>query len=224
MNEKPYQMDKVENFFSAFADKWDSLYGGKRNFLLRIFDNIFRRDIWERYEVTFNILGNDFTDKTILDIGCGSGLYCIEAARRGAKKIVGIDCAEDMLKIARKNINESGYQDKCEFIYGKFPGDVKEGNFNFTIIMGVMDYVENPLDFLKVARYTTSEISLISFPGKHWFRAPLRKYRYKIMGRCNVYTYDEPLIRALCKDAGYSKIDINFIRHSGTCYIVTAYC
>ena len=44
----------------------------------------------------------DFTDKTVLDLGCGYGWHCLYAAEHGAKKIVGIDLSEKMLAVARK--------------------------------------------------------------------------------------------------------------------------
>lgn len=43
----------------------------------------------------------------ILDVGCGTGNYSIKIARYGAD-IVGIDCSEQMLEIARNKTREEG--------------------------------------------------------------------------------------------------------------------
>lgn len=40
--------------------------------------------------------------KTFLDIGCAEGFFCIEAARRGAKKVLGIESDRSRIKIAKK--------------------------------------------------------------------------------------------------------------------------
>ena len=34
----------------------------------------------------------DLTGRTVLDIGCNGGFYAIEMKRRGAERVVGIDC------------------------------------------------------------------------------------------------------------------------------------
>ncbi len=101
----PYdeQEAKTGEFFSGFAAKWDSLYGGKRNLFWRVLDNWLRRDIQQRYQLTFERLGPDLRGQTVLDIGCGSGIYCFEAARRGADRVVGIDLAEGMISLARQD-------------------------------------------------------------------------------------------------------------------------
>lgn len=44
----------------------------------------------------------DLSNKTVLDLGCGWGENCKEFVSRGAKKIVGIDCSQNMLEMAKK--------------------------------------------------------------------------------------------------------------------------
>ena len=41
--------------------------------------------------------------KVVIDFGCGSGMDAIELARAGARKVIGIDIREDVLKKAREN-------------------------------------------------------------------------------------------------------------------------
>jgi len=40
------------------------------------------------------------TDKTILDVGCGYGFYSFIAERLGARKVIGVDFSEEMIKQA----------------------------------------------------------------------------------------------------------------------------
>lgn len=44
----------------------------------------------------------DFTDKRVLDIGCGFGWHDFYASEHGAKSVLGIDLSKNMLKVAAK--------------------------------------------------------------------------------------------------------------------------
>ena len=49
----------------------------------------------------------DLSEKTVLDLGCGYGHNCLDFVQRGAKRIVGVDISEKMLKVAK---NESVHE------------------------------------------------------------------------------------------------------------------
>mgnify|MGYP000022652662 CR=1 FL=1 len=44
----------------------------------------------------------DFTDKRVLDLGCGFGWHCRYAAEQGARSVLGTDLSEKMLERARE--------------------------------------------------------------------------------------------------------------------------
>ena len=52
--------------------------------------------IYDRFDFVFEKC-TDLEDSSILDIGSGTGAYCIEFASRNAKKVVGIDIAPSMV-------------------------------------------------------------------------------------------------------------------------------
>lgn len=219
------QNDAVGQFFSDFAQTWDTLYGGKRNAFWRWFDSVFRRDVYERYQLTFDRLGQDLRGRRMLDIGCGSGVYCFEAARRGATQVVGVDAALNMIAHARDTAAAQGWSGVCEFHCEGFPSGslVPAEPFDWVIVMGVMDYVASPAEFLRGVRAVTAGAAVFSFPGSHWLRAPLRKWRYRLLGRPSVFKYREWEIRDLLAAAGFRRVDVNRLDHSGICYIVTAW-
>jgi 2-polyprenyl-3-methyl-5-hydroxy-6-metoxy-1,4-benzoquinol methylase len=61
---------------------------------------------------------NLFYNKIVLDIGCGTGILSLFAAKAGAKQVIGID-ASDVYKQAIANVHENGYEDVITIVHGK---------------------------------------------------------------------------------------------------------
>jgi len=59
-----------------------------------------------------------FQGKTVLDIGCGTGILCMFAADAGAARVIGIDCA-DIADIAVQIVEENGFADRITILKGK---------------------------------------------------------------------------------------------------------
>ena len=59
-----------------------------------------------------------FKDKIVLDIGCGTGILSIFAAKAGAKHVYGIEFA-DVADYATTIINKNGLGDKITIIKSK---------------------------------------------------------------------------------------------------------
>lgn len=65
------------------------------------------------------LLGPDFlpqvAGKTVLDFGCGNGTECIEIARAGAARVLGVDIREAPLSDARRAARAAGVESRCCF-------------------------------------------------------------------------------------------------------------
>eukprot|EP00297_Palpitomonas_bilix_P026173 CAMPEP_0113889298 /NCGR_PEP_ID=MMETSP0780_2-20120614/13405_1 /TAXON_ID=652834 /ORGANISM="Palpitomonas bilix" /LENGTH=366 /DNA_ID=CAMNT_0000878353 /DNA_START=11 /DNA_END=1111 /DNA_ORIENTATION=+ /assembly_acc=CAM_ASM_000599 len=59
-----------------------------------------------------------FKDKVVLDVGCGTGILCLFAAKAGAKHVYGIDCSQ-IITSAREIVASNGFADKITLIKGK---------------------------------------------------------------------------------------------------------
>jgi 2-polyprenyl-3-methyl-5-hydroxy-6-metoxy-1,4-benzoquinol methylase len=226
MSSNERQSQDVGEFFSEFAAKWSTLYGGRRSAIWRWLDWSLRRDIYERYQWTFAELGENLRGKSILDIGCGDGIYSLEAARRGADFVLGLDVAEGMVALCNARCQEAGLEHAVKFQCTSFPPSIElpalQRKFDVTVVMGVMDYVPDPAGFLSAVRERTSQFALISFPGKQWLRWQARRWRYKLLGRCAVFHYTDAEVRDCCRRAGWSNLKTEYLRHSGGCHLVRA--
>ena len=115
-----YLDEKFKNsVFSDFSGKinHDYYYGSYSNFHIHeemLKDNVrtktYQRAIEDNHE--------DFKDKIVLDIGCGTGILSIFAARAGAKHVYAIENAE-IATFATEIIKQNGLSDKITVIKGK---------------------------------------------------------------------------------------------------------
>lgn len=211
------ETEDAARFFHSFADRFDTLYDEQRGPMMRWLDRRFRRDMFERFERTFESFG-DLTDKTVLDVGCGSGPYLLEAVRRGAAHVTGIDPAQGMLDLARARLRSAELDGRYDLIASPFPGPAL-GEHDFAMVMGVMDYVADAPRFLEALRPLVRRTAALSFPSRHWLRTPIRAVRYRLR-RCPLFFYDAAQIERLAKEAGYSRVRIHKIHGAGLDYHV----
>lgn len=65
-------------------------------------------------ESLFNIIQNDIPNSIFLDLFSGSGAIGLEAASRGAKKVILCDKSREAIKIINKNIEKTHLKEKVE--------------------------------------------------------------------------------------------------------------
>ena len=65
-------------------------------------------------ESLFNIIQNKIVDSIFLDLFSGSGAIGLEAASRGAKKVILCDKSKEALNIIKKNIEKTHLEEKAQ--------------------------------------------------------------------------------------------------------------
>ena len=71
---------------------------------------------------------NDIVDRTVLDLGCGTGRLALGAAFLGAKDVVGVDIDRTAVKTAKQNAIEAGLAERTQWVVGDI--DVVSGRFD----------------------------------------------------------------------------------------------
>jgi protein arginine N-methyltransferase 3 len=57
-----------------------------------------------------------FENATVMDIGCGTGILSLLAAKAGAKKVWAIEASEEVAKKAETIVKENDYEDVITFV------------------------------------------------------------------------------------------------------------
>ncbi|KAI9294486.1 S-adenosyl-L-methionine-dependent methyltransferase [Neoconidiobolus thromboides FSU 785] len=109
-----------------------------------------------------------FQDKVVLDVGCGTSILSMFAAKCGAKHVYGVDMS-DIIHQARKIVKENDLEDKITLIQGKMEEVVLPVDKVDIIISEWMGYFllyESMLDTVLVARDRYLSEGGLIFPDK----------------------------------------------------------
>jgi ubiquinone/menaquinone biosynthesis C-methylase UbiE len=198
------ERDQVKDYFERCADRFDGFYKeGHRSLFQHLAHVVFRKPgLARRFQATVDILG-DVRGKAILDVGCGSGIYAVYFARKGAE-VTGVDFSGGMLALARKNAGD----ENCEvhLIHDDFLRHPLNARFDHTLFIGVFDYVKKSdlLSYFEKALRVTGQKIVATFPKRYTLlQTPIRSLWLRRQG-CPVYFYTRRQIRAIAKELGLS--------------------
>ena len=115
----------------------------------------------------------DLAGAVVLDVGCGTGVVCLEAARRGAARVVGVDM--QLIDVARDNLCEHAVQLAETVSFVETDGSLNElGDETFDVIFSKdsFEHYADPEHFVHViTRFLTPGGSLVIGFGPLW-KAP----------------------------------------------------
>ena len=91
-------------------------------------------------EAIFNLLGQDMSGLTVLDVFAGTGIMGIEALSRGADEALFIDKSSRAMQLIKKNLALCGYEDRSRVLKrdildgSKFESLAEGGRFDVAFI------------------------------------------------------------------------------------------
>ncbi|KAK7045619.1 Nuclear SAM-dependent mono-and asymmetric methyltransferase [Paramarasmius palmivorus] len=144
-----------------------------------------------------------FKDKTVLDVGCGTGILSMFAAKAGAAHVVGIDMS-NIIDQAQKIIEANNFKDKITLVKGKLEETelpIKQFDIIISEWMGYFLLYESMLDTVLLARDMYLKPGGLIFPDNAtMYLAAIEDQDYKeekINFWDNVYGFDYSCIKGI---------------------------
>lgn len=195
---------QVETHFHKTYKEFDSFYEAEKGPLARIIDRVFRRSMQLRFEKV--IAGvSPYPGKTVLDVGCGAGRYCFVLASKGVERTFGIDFADNMIAEAQRRAIQFKMESICRFIKGNFielPAHETERAFHHVFAVGVLDYIEDPVSFVRKMIDASTQTVMVSFPSKGGIVQMFRKMIFLKIKKCPIFFYSEADVNRIAQEAG----------------------
>ena len=199
---------RASQFFDAYARDFSAIYGTRNTLPNRLVNRWFRKSMRLRYEMTLAAC-EPIRGKAVLNVSCGPGHYAVALAGRGARRVLGIDFAPAMIRLAAERARSAGVEKRCEFVVGDFLERPIEEVFDYAIVMGFMDYIREPDRVIDKVLSVTREAAFFSFPADGGALAWQRRLRYR--NRCDLFLYEQSAVEGLFESVENASVDITKI-------------
>ena len=123
---------------------------GKEGFFSRFEDGV---DISETDNAVWKAI--DWSNKTVIDIGCGTGETASGIAKLGAELVVGVDYSENAIRLA----NSRHQENNLEFKVNSFEDIVNDNINKYDVLLscGTLEHMDNPAEVNAFSLKSTTE-------------------------------------------------------------------
>lgn len=115
----------------------------------------------ETWEIIRQCLPDDLAGKSVLDVGCNGGFYCVEAKRRGAARVLGVDGQRQHVRQALfvRKVLGLDLEFRRFSVYDLRPATV--GVFDITLALGLVYHLKHLVFALERLYDVTKELLIV---------------------------------------------------------------
>jgi SAM-dependent methyltransferase len=132
---------------------------------------------------------DEIAGRVVIDFGCGWGEEAVDIARHGAKKVIGLDLRERLLKSAREVAASTGVSDICTFT------TKTEEKADVIMSLDAFEHFDDPAEILKIMRgLLKADGRVIAMFGPTWYH-PLGGHQFSVFPWSHLLFTERALIR-----------------------------
>lgn len=188
---------------------WKKIRGiGRKNFVEKLVFKHIEKFNYQQFINTFETLG-DLRDLSVINIGCGSGVFVSECINRGAAFVTGMDNNLDSILLANERLSYIREKGRFVLIQDLFP-TIKIMTHDYAIVCGSISDEISLTELLYELRNLVTIGALILFPPKNILLNLMHKFRWKGKDLSALNYNADSLIR-LADSSDFSKVEIRKI-------------
>jgi 2-polyprenyl-3-methyl-5-hydroxy-6-metoxy-1,4-benzoquinol methylase len=127
--------------------------------------------------------------KTVLDFGCGPGAEAVEMARRGARRVLGIEIRQSFLDEARQRAASFGVTDRCAFM------TTPDEPADLIVSLDSFEHFADPAEILRVMdAYLAPNGKVVAAFGPLWYH-PLGGHFFSVFPWSHLVFTEKVLLR-----------------------------
>ena len=122
------------------------------------------------------VASRDYTDRAVVDVGCGTGEYALWYATHGARHVTGVDLSDGSLRRAREQAEQFDVRNVTFVKQSVLDLEFPDETFAYAYSVGVLHHTGDPLQgFREMVRVTRRGgvviVSLYNTYTRSWLRA-----------------------------------------------------
>lgn len=171
---------------------WNNVYGGSDNRAKYERDTKGLADRYVRFEEAVKLVKKG---DSVLDIGCGTGLFCRMALQAGAGRVVGCDIST---RVVRDNAN---LEDGCEYFVHKVGEKIPLRLYTFDLVFSgeTLEHLDSPSQLFSDA------YKLLKNGGRFAITTPLNN---AIKSTEHVYSFNHDDIESMYIATGFKHVKL----------------
>ncbi|CAM8663304.1 methyltransferase domain-containing protein [Sphingobium cupriresistens] len=164
------------------------------------------------------VLPDDLSGKTVLDVGAWDGFFSFECERRGAARVVASDSycwdGEDIQDGGGFRLAHAALNSRVERLNVSVEqlDSAIHGTFDYVLFLGVLYHARDPLGYLAKMRSLCREVTVIEtwVDGLDIDRPAMIFYPGGALNNdaSNYFGPNESAVIAMCKEVGFSEVEV----------------